>query len=268
MNVNKFINAIGYSEQAKKVYYEMAVDSETYQKQKQRYYTDEEGFLQDLKESAGDKYYQAILYYFTNFAVDIYPEYIKKGFSEEQYIHTFTDFRIWNEACILETGICGLKEVYWLTSHLHAGIIRLGRMQFQPDELGEDINFNGKILKAGQKILNVHIPAGGSLDKEEMQKSFDLARKYFGENSYVHAESWLLDPLLENYLSKDSNILCFAHKFSVYKVEEHNSIERYVFGVIKQNKNEYEAKNSFQQKIKQALLDGVKFNSGYGIMQL
>ena len=267
MNVTEFMKLTEYSQQAIDVFNEMAVSEEVYLEKKAQYYSDEEGFLAELKEEMGDNYYPAILFYFTRFAVDLHDKYIEMGFSEEEYLHTFSDLKTWTDMCILETGICGLRETGWLTSHMHAGIVRLGRAQFQPDTVEEDIVLSNTVIKAGTKILNIHIPFGGPMSDEEISSSFARAKAHFGE-SFVHAESWLLDPNLPNYLAPTSNILAFANRFERYKVEESNSIERFVFRVIKEDKNEYVAETTFAKKIKQAVLDGTKFYSGYGVAKL
>lgn len=268
MTINEFIKKIEYSEDAICTYEKMhKILGKDYLVKKREYYENEELFLQNLKEQMSENYYPAILYYFTNFAFELKDTYLKMGFSEEEYLHTFCDLKTWNEMCVLETGICGLRETGWLTSHMHAGIVRFGRMQFQPEVLEEDLVVKDTVIKAGTEILNVHIPFGGALSVDEVSSSFARAKAYFGE-SLVHAESWLLDPNLPNYLSSTSNILAFAKLFECYRVEESNSIERFVFRVIKEDKNEYVAESSFAKKIKQALLEGEKFYSGYGVMKL
>lgn len=268
MTINEFIKKIEYSEDAICTYEKMhKILGEDYLVKKGEYYENEELFLQNLKEQMGENYYPAILYYFTNFAFELKDTYLKMGFTEEEYLHTFCDLKTWNEMCVLETGICGLRETGWLTSHMHAGIVRFGRMQFQPEVLEEDLVVKDTVIKAGTEILNVHIPFGGAIGIEEVQDSLNRAKAHFGEK-YVHAESWLLDPTLQKYLSPTSNILSFANRFTVYKLEEHYSIERFVFLVPLENKNDYVAKNAFQQRIKDALIRGEKFYSGYGVMKL
>ena len=84
----------------------------------------------------------------------------------------------------------------------------------------------------------------------------------------MHLTSWVLDPTLKNLLKPDSNILAFASRFNIYKTMERYAIERFVFLIVKENKNDYEPKNSFQRALKEALLKGQKFYSGFGIIQI
>lgn len=267
MQINEFMQKIGYGEQAVQTFYNQAVSENEYEKAKALYYSNEQKFLSNLKKMEKDNYYCKLVYYFTRFALELYPEYINRGFTEQEYIHTFHDLAIWNEMCMLETGICGLRETHWLTSHLHCGIVRLGRVQFQPEILQEDLIYNGKTIARGSEILHIHVPFGGALPINEVQDSLNRARKHFNAQ-YVHAESWLLDPTLKKYLSPSSNILAFANLFELYKTEQSDSIERFVFKVIKKDKKEYEATNRFQCDIKQALMQGTVFYSGYGVLKL
>ncbi|MBQ2711880.1 MAG: DUF5596 domain-containing protein [Clostridia bacterium] len=268
MTKNDFLSAIQYSEQALAVYRAQSVPKEVYLAAKTEYYHDEDAFLARIKQEKGEEYYSALLFYFTDFAYDLYERYLEMGFSEEEYLATFYDLKIWNEMCMLETGICGLRETHWLTSHLHAGIVRLGRLQFQPDTLEEDVSFQGETLKAGQRVLNVHIPFGGALTQSEVENSFRLAAEHFGEGSYLHLESWLLDPTLKDLLPAHSNILAFANRFTLYKTQKESSIERFVFRVVNPDKSAYVANNAFQQKVKAALTEGREFYSGYGVARL
>ena len=264
MKVEEFMNLINYSPLAIQTYYKMQVSEPEYLAAKRDYYVDEDKFLNDLKNKMQENYYPALLFYFTKFASELCDGYLQRGFTLSQFIDTFSDLKTWNEMCILETGICGLRETGWLTSHMHSGIVRLGRLQFQPDTVEEDICLKNSVIKKGTPILNVHIPFGGAMSVQEVSHSFVLAKQHFGEK-YVHIESWLLDPTLKNYLPQNSNILSFASRFELYKTEESNSIERFIFRVVKENKADYEANTSFAKTVKQELLKGTKFYSGYAV---
>ncbi len=268
MNVYEFMQKIGYSDKAIAVYNEMQVSEELYLAKKSEYYADEKLFLSTLLNETGENYYKAILYYFTHMGADLEQKYLDWGFTIEKYIDTFHDLKIWNEMCELETGICGLKEVHWISNHLHVGIIRLGRLEFQPGLLEQDATLGDKIIKKGERVYHIHIPFGEPLTKDAIDNSFELAKKYFKKGAYLHLTSWVLDPTLKSLLKPDSNILAFASRFNIYKTIERYAIERFVFLIVKENKNDYEPKNSFQRALKEALLKGQKFYSGFGIIQI
>jgi hypothetical protein len=79
------------------------------------------------------------------------------------------------------------------------------------------------VLKPGDPILNVHIPANtvrnGPLKYELCTNSYkqamDFFASYFPKYNYnaFMCETWLLDPQLSDYLDKDSNIVRFQNDF-------------------------------------------------------
>ncbi len=76
-----------------------------------------------------------------------------------------------------------------------------------------------KLLSQGDKVIALHIPAGGSLTPDDVNKSLELSKKfvaeYFPEWDYrgFTCESWLLDPQLETLLGGESNIVRFGRRF-------------------------------------------------------
>ena len=89
---------------------------------------------------------------------------------------------------------------------------RLDRKQWKPFLLPEDT------------IINIHIPADGSFDKEACIKTFENARvfykKYFPEKNFkaFACRSWLLSRELEQILKPTSNILAFQQQFYGFPV--------------------------------------------------
>lgn len=96
-------------------------------------------------------------------------------------------------------------------------------------------------------LLNVRIPAGGSLVPDSCDESFDLARtffvRYFPDEPVSHftCHSWLLDPQLTEYLPERSNILRFLYRFDLKPLtsrgQDHadGDMLEYVFGRPSQN---------------------------------
>ena len=77
MNVNEFMNKIGYSDNAIAVFNEMAVSEEAYLQKKAEYYADEKLFLANLEKETGDNYFKALLYYFTRMGADLEQKYLE-----------------------------------------------------------------------------------------------------------------------------------------------------------------------------------------------
>lgn len=79
-------------------------------------------------------------------------------------------------------------------------------------------------LQPEDTIINIHIPADGSFDKEECLKTYEHARefykKFFPERNFkaFGCRSWLLSRELKQILKPTSNILAFQEPFYGFPV--------------------------------------------------
>ena len=103
------------------------------------------------------------------------------------------------------SGHPGINASWMMPIILQGASYRLGRHMFD----------------RGGDGLNVHIPAGGSLDPAVSQASFDWAREFFpayfpGDPiETFDCHSWLLDEQWAEYLPETSNIVQFQRRFTV-----------------------------------------------------
>ena len=89
----------------------------------------------------------------------------------------------------------------WVAKSIRMELFRLGRLQFEPLILDQKLAQKYH-LPSGEKVLNVHIPAGEKLDYCECQKSFESAKKFFSNEDVIFiCDSWLLSPELREILS-------------------------------------------------------------------
>lgn len=76
------------------------------------------------------------------------------------------------------------------------------------------------VLKKGDPVVNLHIPASGRLTPELVEESIqamrDFIAEYYPDFKYkaFACGSWLLNPTLENMLGCDSNIVKFGKLFT------------------------------------------------------
>ncbi len=92
-------------------------------------------------------------------------------------------------------------------------------------------------LSYGDPMINIHIPAGEALTTESCIDSFHQAEDFFTEHLpdfkwkgfYCHA--WLLDPVLQELLPKDSKIVQFQNLGYLYPVGGETETVARVFGV-------------------------------------
>ncbi len=77
-------------------------------------------------------------------------------------------------------------------------------------------------LKAGETVLDLHIPAGGKMDWESMAASFKQAPAFFKKHHPDHpwqaliVTTWFMDPRLAQVLPEDSNPMLLQHASYLY----------------------------------------------------
>ena len=102
------------------------------------------------------------------FCEQLAEKYKEAGISEKILMATLSDFIINTEREYILSGELGLVKPSVLKNHLSMRLFRIGRLQFCMDGAARDISEKG-IIK-GENVIDVHIPAGGSLLRR--QKSF------------------------------------------------------------------------------------------------
>ncbi len=203
-------------------------------------------------------------------AVRAREEYAEKGISDEVFLDTMSDIKIWCE----NADNKGVKNYGWLKNHLKLELFRLGRLQFQLYECkNKTLNYKKLPFSYGEKLIYVHIPQGERLDTERCKASFRKAesffKKYFPEYKYkwYFCESWLLFEGNKNFMAENSNILAFAslfdHRYSV-KIDV-QTIER-VFGRRRLLKRNYPEGTALQRNLKKYMLGGGKPGIGVAVI--
>ena len=102
------------------------------------------------------------------------------------------------------------------------------------------------VLKSGDTILDIHIPACGKMDYDDcvtsMDRALDFFESHFPEHTYkaYYLYSWLLCKELYEVLPDDSNIIKFANIFAkTYGGSgTHDLVYKWLFGFDKE-KNYY-----------------------------
>lgn len=119
------------------------------------------------------------------------------------------------------------------------------------------------LLKPGDDILGVHIPASGKMDYDECLKSFDLARvffpKHFPEFNFkaFTCDSWLLSNEIKGIVSENSNIYKFSSLFTKYISKgTHPFIYKWIFGFDCEDVAKMQPTSSMAKKVQQLVLSG------------
>lgn len=131
-----------------------------------------------------------------------------------------------------------------------------------------------EILKEGDSVLGVHIPATGTMDYTRCCRSFSRSLPFFKrhfpefEPRAFTCSSWLLDRQLKDHLPADTNIIRFLNEWNLIPEPEADSrqtIER-VFGDVGSDFNTWPQSTSLQQIIVGHMNEGGLWRMGAGII--
>lgn len=87
-----------------------------------------------------------------------------------------------------------------------------------------DRNEWDRVLAAGDRILEMHIPAGGGMTPEACAASLRQAVAFFAQHFpderpvAISTRSWIVNPQLEEILPADSNLVAFLRELYLYPV--------------------------------------------------
>lgn len=211
---------------------------------------------------------------YLHWAIDTKTQYDLYKIPEKYYWDSMKDLAIWCEDYLEKHGTPGFREWGWVGCSLRLEVIRIGRLQFQPNQLSQTVMQNGTVFPAGTPVLEIHIPAGEPLTPEAALASLREApgfyEKYFGKHfSLFHCHSWLLSPGLKTLLPEHSRILQFQNLFTVYGDDnEERQAEERVFGFLSDDPNAYPENTALQRALKRYLLTGNEITMGAGIIQV
>ena len=213
----------------------------------------------------------SVLRLYLDWIVDAKAQYDMQGIPEIYFWDSMKDIAIWCDDYLTKHGVPGFREWEWVGRSLRLEVIRIGRLQFEPIVLSQEVSLNSKTYPAGTPMLDVHIPAGEPLNAEDalasMNRAPEFFRTYFNKVfSLLHCHSWLLSPDLKKLLSAHSRIIQFQNLFTVYKTDnEERQAEERVFGFLSDDPNKYPESTSLQKAVKQYLLEGNAVEMGAGI---
>ena len=163
--------------------------------------------------------------------------YEKKNIPKEILLENLLDAPIWLDYHMQNYGYPGFqwRIIEWCRTLWEGNVLKFGRLQLETAGTYHE-KFNtyrtkeGKIvfaseeeaekdwtclLKEGDRLVSIHIPASGPLKKEQCIASFRRMRQYLAEYrpdidyKAIRCSSWLLDPQLKRILPPQSNVLAF-----------------------------------------------------------
>ncbi|GMQ80709.1 MAG: hypothetical protein BMS9Abin05_0137 [Rhodothermia bacterium] len=179
----------------------------------------------------------------------------------------------------LLNGTDNIRETdVWKTS-LYTGAVARGHPvtpdgSISPDPVQLDEQEWNEILKVGDSVLGVHIPATGPMDYIRCCRSFSRSLPFFRrhfpdfEPRAYTCSSWLLDRQLKDQLSADTNIVRFLNEWNLIPepdADQKQTIER-VFGAVGPDIDTWPKNTSLQKMMAEHMEKGGCWRMGAGIV--
>lgn len=203
--------------------------------------------------------------------------YRENRIPDEIFLATMGCFRRFLMETHEMTGRWAFDRGFWTWRQTGCLLFRLGTLEFEycgggagerrPEELG-----------ASDPVVNVHIPSDAVLTREELDRSYGWAERFFagegrafctrGRPRAVLCGTWLLAPALAELLPKESGIRRFAGDYRLYRVKEDApDFYRWLFGCEEPVPAEaLPERTSLQRRAKARLAAGGKIGTACGIL--
>ena len=184
-------------------------------------------------------------------------------------------FRNHAEKALETKGAATAGVAWWSMAYFKLKMFSIGRLIYKWRPFKETITFGDFVIEEGTYHIDVHIPGSGSFAQDVVHASYDEAKEFF-EKRYnkkgllFACSSWLLSPTLDEMLPAHSNILAFAHEYSIYKTGVDPTGEKlghYVFGSADMtNVDALPEGSSLQRAMKARLKEGKGIGTGSGVI--
>lgn len=241
-----------------------------------RYLTDEtvptsekrERMTEFAKQENGDLL--SVLVYMTA-AGYTHEKYKAKGMSDDVFYNTFNCLPEKMETHMKHFGTWGYGAVTWPISHLNLTLFRIGRLGYafvpaphEPLMAGEEV-----LVAENEPYIYMHISDNEKLVgfAESVQEARAFFRQFYPEyaDCVYMTNTWLLEPRLAEILPESSNIMQFQKIFNIYdRYDCRSEVLKRVFGVEKENLDEYEPTSSLGRAVVTYLKSGKELGRGLG----
>lgn len=263
-----------YANEEAKALFAGAVDE--YERDIHSNYTELREAAKRAGEIVGVHAYSAELLLFICFSKHLRELYRLRGISDRIWFDSMSDlkWKLWE--CKTVKGIWGSFVAGWFPGFFNLTRFALGRLQFEIVAFDGEYEKNGRSLKKGDKVINVHIPRTLTpLDKKSRDDAYSQAAEFFrdmtdGAPIAFVCSSWLLYPEAEKILPAHSNIRGFMADYDMIRSKtngegEYGDMWRLFDMDFTGDFNDYPEDSSLRRAYKKFLLDGNRTGSGYGV---
>lgn len=197
--------------------------------------------------------------------------YEQKGMPDGCFEGFLNDIKIKYNECVTLHKVHGICVARWFNRFVDGTRHTFGRLQFEPIFMGCDYKKDGIAVAEGDLAINIHIPGGSKLLKQDCIDSFLAAAEFYAElfedkKVVFYCHSWLLYPEHKEFLPESSNILMFADFFNIVESAEQKGDLWRIFGQTDcEDVASLPEKTSLQKAFKNRLMNGGKIGSGAGL---
>lgn len=141
-------------------------------------------FNQDAKvfEIAAREYENSdvlVLSLYLRWAMDAHFLYAIRGMDWSIFFDTFKDMTKSVQDFYDRTGKAGLNHWEWIGLAIKMQLFRLGKLEFRPNVLKEELVMDGQAYPEGSKVLEVWFPAEESLDDDTVEETLARGKEFF-----------------------------------------------------------------------------------------
>ena len=201
--------------------------------------------------------------------------YIDRGITLNVFYDTMKSFAVFEQSYKFEHGVWGFDKPYWAVNHLRMNLYRLGRLVFERAKFPfNKYKLQGEIIKKGDNVLMVHIPANEKLELGLCQESYNIAdkfsKKHFNFISKAFCcSSWLMHRGLENILQPQSNITKFQKEYEIINETVYNEEPlKWIFGKTYESIDDYPLSTTLQKNVIKYLKNNGELGVGFGVRNI
>lgn len=148
------------------------------------------------------------------------------GLPQRYYDGVAADLLAKLKECYAVKGIWGSFVAPWFGGFFALTRFAIGRLQYEIIQMPACISADGKHCFSGEPAINMHIPSGRPLIREEVHASMAEAAQFFahhfpGKQVLFHCNSWLLFPGHYQMLPESSGIRQFMEEFTIIRTDTH-----------------------------------------------
>lgn len=202
-------------------------------------------------------------------------QYVLQNIPMKYFDAISNGFRNHAEKSMETKGVATAGVAWWSMAYFKLKMFSIGRLIYKWRPFKETITIGDFVIEEGTYHIDVHIPSSGSFAQDVVHASYEEAKAFFEkrykkEGLLLACSSWLLSPTLDEMLPPTSNILAFAHEYTIFREgcdPTGEKLGHYVFGSADMtNVDALPEDSSLRRAMKARLKAGKGIGTGAGVI--